>query len=208
MFGVFDRLDLLAAVTGFILGVASSRFYLRDTSSTAFRTGASAATAALFLASTALTTGSHCGFGCVVDDSNARPVYLSYDALRSAVAVKAARPLEDIKRVYVYQSAIFLNRRNEGLHVLDNTDPANPVNVAFIEIPGNTEVSIRGNFLYADSYIDLVTLDISDPQNVREVSRQQDIFPYNEYQNVPIDVYFDYDAVDPARGVVVDYVRK
>ena len=68
-------------------------------------------------------------------------------------------------------------------------------------------MSIRSNYLYADSYTDLVTIDISDPQNVMEVDRDIDIFPYDAYQNIPDDVYFGYDDIDELRGVVVSYER-
>jgi hypothetical protein len=215
LFGTFDPLDNLFACIGWALGLGSGLYWLRGGQqrvmvATPFAGGM------LLLLSTALTTGSYCTHGCVSSSSgNADPVYLSYQELRSSVAVEEPLALGEIKRVYVYQSAafperraIFLNRENEGIHVLDNSDPRNPVNIAFISIPGNTEISIRDDYLYADSYIDLVTLDISDPQNVREVDRVQEVFPYDEYQNIPLDIFFDYDAVDQSRGVVVSYVRK
>ena len=147
-------------------------------------------------------------FFCVDDlySPNAKPVYLSYTELRNAVAVEASRELEDIGRIYLYEDYIFLNKKNQGIHILDNTDPANPKNVLFINVPGNTELTIRDNYLYADSYVDLVTLNLNDPDNIYEESRQIDIFPWDEYQNVPDDVYFSYNDIDSDRGVVISYV--
>ncbi|HHN47860.1 MAG TPA: hypothetical protein ENN08_02830, partial [Bacteroidales bacterium] len=52
---------------------------------------------------------------------------------------------------------------NQGIHVVDNSNPASPQIISFIAIPGNYDLAIRGNILFADSYIDLVALDISDP---------------------------------------------
>ena len=215
LFGIYDRNDILMSVAGCALGVASGSYWLRNVRVRIFAAGTSMISGALLLFSAALTTGSYCTSCLGNDFGNADPVYLSYQELRSSVAVEDPLELGEIKRVYVYQSAVFpnrravfLNRENEGIHVLDNSNPRNPVNIAFISIPGNTEISIRDDFLYADSYVDLVTLDISDPANVREVDREIDIFPYDEYQNIPVDIYFDYDAVDQSRGVVVSYVRK
>lgn len=139
------------------------------------------------------------------DTKNAKPVYLSYNDLRSGISVGDPVPLTDIQRVYVYQSTVFLNNKNRGLHVIDNSDPSNPTNVAFITIPGNTEISIRDNALYADSYIDLVTLKIDDPASIVEQDREINIFPYNAYQNVPDGIYFGYDGIDETKGVVVSY---
>lgn len=208
-FGFYDPHDLQASVLGWLLASLTAGYCLRRATQRTFVAGTSTVAAGLLLLSGLLVSGSYCGLGCDPGQSsaNARPVYLSYQALRGALSVDAPRPLGEIQRVYIYQSAVFLNRRNEGIHVLDNTDPRNPVNLAFITLPGNTELSIRGSFLYADSYVDLVTIDISDPNNVREVDRELDIFPYDEYQNIPDDIYFDYDTVDPSRGVVVAYER-
>ena len=54
--------------------------------------------------------------------------------------------------------------------------------------------------------MDLVTLDLNDPANVTEIARQQDIFPYDAFQNIPYNVGFrSSDINDPTRGVVVGY---
>ena len=143
---------------------------------------------------------------CVEFKRAATPVYMSYADLRSAVAVQAARPPDRLGRIYLYGDYVFLNEINQGVHVIDNANPTAPVNVGFIQIPGNTELAIRDNYLYADSYVDLVTLDLNDPANVTEIARQQDIFPYDAFQNIPYNVGFrSSDINDPTRGVVVGY---
>jgi len=76
--------------------------------------------------------------------------------------------------------------------------------LGFIEIPGNTEVAIREDNLYADSYIDLVTIDVSDIVNIREIARSEDSFPYNARQNIPGNINL-VGAIDSSRGVVVGY---
>ncbi len=200
--GITDPADLLAALAGALSGVLVSIALLhRDV----VRRRISDTVIAVALAGfSGLFISASCGSDCY-GSSGVSPVYLSYTELRRSVAVVDARPLSAIKRLYLYDDYLFLNKRNAGIHILDNTDPRNPVNLAFIEIPGNTEISIRDNFLYADSYVDLVTLDLSDPDNIYEANRQIDIFPWDEYQNVSDDVYFDYTEIDQNRGVVVAY---
>jgi hypothetical protein len=128
---------------------------------------------------------------------------MSYADLRAAVRAEAPRPLTQVGKIYEYQSWLLVNERNRGVHLFDNTDPANPRNHAFIVVPGNLDVAVRDGYLYADSFIDLVTIDLNDPANIREVNRALDVFPYDEYQAVPNFVWFD--SVDRARGVVIDY---
>jgi hypothetical protein len=65
--------------------------------------------------------------------------------------------------------------------VIDNSNPSNPVFVSFIKIPGNGDMSIRNNVLYADSYTDLVALDISDPADAKEISRVENVFRFGQF---------------------------
>jgi len=137
--------------------------------------------------------------------SAARPVYLSYEELRSAVAVEAERTVRDIGRIYLFGNYFFLNDRNSGVHIFNNTDPTSPLNEGYINIPGNTELAIRDGFLYADSYVDLVTLDINNMSDIKVSSRIEDIFPWNPYQNVPESIFFNDSQLDKTRGVIVGY---
>src|SRR5687767_5779688 len=75
------------------------------------------------------------------------PVYLDYATLRGSVASDAPRDLQNPGKIYLYGSYLFVNEVNEGVHVIDNTNPANPINKAFIKIPGNMDIAVQGNFL-------------------------------------------------------------
>ncbi len=62
------------------------------------------------------------------------------------------------------------------MHVIDNRNPANPVNVAFIEVPGSRDMAVRDNILFVDMYMDLVGIDISDLNNPVLVCREENVF--------------------------------
>ncbi|HEY0612444.1 MAG TPA: hypothetical protein VGD35_22370 [Chitinophaga sp.] len=129
------------------------------------------------------------------------PVYKSLDELRGAVKREAPRNIEEPGKIYLYGNYIFLNEVNKGVHVIDNSNPSAPNKVAFINIPGNLDIAIKGNILYADSYIDLVALDISNPQNVRETKRFEYAFPHRQYEyGIRIDTASD--------RVIVDFIAK
>ena len=44
-------------------------------------------------------------------------------------------------------------------------------------------MAVRGNFLYADCYTDLVTIDISDPRKAQVKQFIQGVFPHRRYSN-------------------------
>ena len=76
----------------------------------------------------------------------------------------------------------FISEPGKGIHILDNTDPSSPRNLNFINIPGTGDLAINESILYADNYVDLLAFDISDPQNIEMVNREEDVFP-NLYSN-------------------------
>lgn len=125
---------------------------------------------------------------------NYEPVYISYDEMREGVASTAARELNNPGKIYFKAPYIFINERHEGVHIIDNSDNTNPQNVGFIKIAGNVDMAVKNNTLYADSYVDLVAIDISDPLNVSEVSRQENVFQANF-------------GLDPVEGLIVDWIE-
>lgn len=109
------------------------------------------------------------------------PIYQKLSDFRASVRSEAPRAIETTGKIYLYGNYIFLNELNKGIHIIDNTNPAAPEKFAFINIPGNVDMAVKGDVLYADSYIDLVALDISNPHAVKEAKRLKDVFPNRQY---------------------------
>ncbi len=103
-------------------------------------------------------------------------VKVTLSELRSGVKTLPAQALENPGKIYVKDNFLFINEVKKGIHVIDNTNPSAPKAVSFIQILGNIDIAVNGNILYADSYTDFVTLDISNPNDVKEVSRNKDVF--------------------------------
>ena len=123
------------------------------------------------------------------------PVYLTLAEIREGVDIAAPKPIEERGRIYLYKNWIMINEPGNGIHIIDNSVPQSPSARQFIEIPGNYSFSVRNDLLYADSYIDLVVLDISNMDAVSEVNRLEGIFEnFND----------DY-TLDPVNGLIIDY---
>lgn len=133
------------------------------------------------------------------------PIYITYDELRAAIQTEEAKTLENPGKIYFYNDYLFINEYLEGIHIINNTDPSSPENIAFIKIPGNVDISIKDNILYADSYVDLVAIDISDLNNISEVNRLENILPYIL---PPYDENYRVDDIDYEKGIVVDWELK
>jgi hypothetical protein len=133
------------------------------------------------------------------------PVYLSYKDLRSAVSEVQNTDLVNPGKIYFKDNFIFIVEELKGIHVYDNSDPASPVKKGFVKLPGVVDMSVSGNIMYADSYVDLVVLDVQNIENIHEVGRITDILPYT----VPAaNTDFPATYVDKDKGVVLGWELK
>lgn len=99
------------------------------------------------------------------------PIHFTVSDLRQPISSGAPQPLVEPGKLYVKDQFLFIVEVKKGIHVFDNSNPANPKAISFLTIPGNVDLAVRDNILYADSYLDLVALDISNPASINEVSR-------------------------------------
>ncbi len=119
------------------------------------------------------------------------PIYKTTAECRLGITAEGPREMRQPGKIYALGQYLFINEKQEGIHVVDNSDPANPQKIAFWSIPGNVDIAIRNQRLYADQYIDLLTIDVADLQNPQLVCRSENVFPLFGF--------------NPERGFIVDY---
>ena len=129
-----------------------------------------------------------CFSACVKDDCKQKytytyyiPVYITRAEARDNIKSNAPRVLENPGKIYIRDQYIFLNEVDRGIHIIDNSNPSSPRNVAFINIPGNRDIAVKGNILYGDMYADLLAIDISNPLQVKLKNHLDDVFPSGGY---------------------------
>ncbi|WP_276481159.1 LVIVD repeat-containing protein [Paraflavitalea pollutisoli] len=121
--------------------------------------------------------------GCLKDNCKRTytlylPVYRTVAEVRAQMKSGTPQEVKAPGKLYIYNNYIFLNEQQKGIHIIDNTNPAAPRNIAFINIPGNADLAVKGNILYADAYTDLVAFDISNPQAVVAKTFVDGVFPH------------------------------
>lgn len=127
------------------------------------------------------------------------PVYLPFEELRASVEMQAPKEIKEAGKIYIIDKYLLINEPNEGIHIYDNADPSAPRNISFINIPGNVDMAVKGNILYADSHIDLVAFDISNPANIVQVGRVENMFPAWTRS------FATNQQIDPAKGIITGW---
>ena len=131
------------------------------------------------------------------------PIYFEGDDVTTIQSLPE-QPIEKLGKIYYKAPYIFINESFKGIHVVDNSDPANPQKIAFIDIPGNRDISIKGNRMYVDNFQDLVVLDITDIHNVSVVSRLEGRYEFGD-GDYPENYRGYFECVDANRGKIIGW---
>ncbi|MFT7218360.1 MAG: hypothetical protein ACI8R8_003460 [Paraglaciecola sp.] len=157
--GVFDDGDLVALFTGFLVIVITFNLMAKnDYVSNKFLLlpilGFGIATSLGSL----LYEDCHEDFDsehCVV------PVTLTWEELRADIQPEYGNTATLTRPGKIYaKDYLYIVDQYRGIHIFDQTDPQNPIRIAFIPVIGALEISIQGNTLYTNSFIDLVAINL------------------------------------------------
>jgi hypothetical protein len=132
-----------------------------------------------------------------------RPIYVSREEIEKVVFT-TPQPLKSPGKIYIKDDYLFVNEANKGVHVFDNKDPKKPVKIAFLSIPGNVDIAIRGTILYADNGRDLLSIDVTKPAQSVLLNRMKDAFPNQDF---PPQFNVKFECIDSNKGIVVGWEK-
>lgn len=131
-----------------------------------------------------------------------KPVYGAYNEAKIISYSNSVLPVIIPGNIYAKGDFIYQLEIGKGIHVIDNSIPVQAHRIGFITVNGSSQISIKDNYLYTNSYDDLVVVDISNSNTVTEVKRVPGAFPQgrsNYFYIEPIESgYFEcprYDSV-------------
>jgi len=125
------------------------------------------------------------------------PVFVSRETLENSVKyISESRDMIQTGKIYYRAPYIYVNERYKGVHVINNADPARPVNEGFILAPGCLDMAVKENILYLDNAVDLVSFDLDSKQ---VTNRIRNVFP----EPLPPDDFFYYNAYNRPEGYII-----
>ncbi len=127
--------------------------------------------------------------------TKATAIYEDLDNLRLPIVSDYQAEIIQPSKIFVSGDYLFVSEEDHGIHILDNTDTRNPRQMNFIAIPGNKDLIIKDDRLLADSYYDILVIDVQDPLNPRLLSRNEEVFPVSFHNGEDVLVGFKYEEV-------------
>lgn len=208
--GRFDALDLLASCIGFLLAfrtianAASKTDTLASVPTSRWRQQGLAAVMTSFGLFSLMATSTHQSRAIDTRIPESKPIYMPYEEFRKSFAVLPAQPIAMPGKIYVKDDWLLVNDIHEGVHIINNADPSAPKPLSFLKILGSRDIAVFENILYVDSFVDLLVIDIADPQNPKLLQRLEDIFPWQPELWFPQNWSVIYNS-DPNQGVIIGF---
>lgn len=120
--------------------------------------------------------------GCKVEKPSPKteyqPILMTRDVLESAVRWTPARPVVAADKVLQQPPYLFLMELHKGIQVYNNSNPAAPVAIGFIPVPGCLNMAIHNQLLVVDNAVDVVVLNVAAAPNEPLVkSRERNLLP-------------------------------
>lgn len=134
------------------------------------------------------------------------PVYASPQTSK-LISSEPVRTTTNAGKIYAYGNYLFQVEQNEGIHVIDNSNPQQAKKIGFIKIPGASELAIKANYLYTNNINDLVVLDISNIASPQVVNRVADAFPPVDQSYPPASRGY-FECPDASKGTVIGWEEK
>jgi len=129
------------------------------------------------------------------------PVFMSRETLEHSVRYLAGgQAMVQTGKIYYRDSYIYVNERYKGVHIINNTNPAHPVHEGFILAPGCIDMAVKGNILYLDNAVDLVSFDLESRQVTHRI---RDVFP----EPLPPDDFSYYRFNRPQGYILVEWKK-
>ncbi len=113
-----------------------------------------------------------------------KAVIVDRATLESSTALLNAQPTIKAGKIYIKDNLMLINDVNKGFHVYDYTDAKNPVRLYFIKAPGATDLAIKGNAIYINQAVDLLTTRFNlDTKAFIVTNRNRNVFPQKQAPN-------------------------
>lgn len=135
-----------------------------------------------------------------------KPILMSRADMEESIKLRESRDIVSPGKIWVYNDFILLIEQYRGIHIIDNSDPSSSKTVAFIQVDGCTDITMKDNILYANNAVDMIGIKPNqDFSDFTVVARNRKMLPIIASPEPWNDGY--YYEKKPANTVIVRWVK-
>ena len=109
------------------------------------------------------------------DETVFTPVYEKLSDVKASFAVVDDYTITKPGNIYTYGKYLLVGEKMKGIHILDNTNPASPVPLKFINLKGNENFTVYNDVILADNGPDLLSISFADLNDIKILNREVNV---------------------------------
>lgn len=100
------------------------------------------------------------------------PVIVKRQVLETSTILEDPKAIINSGKIYVKDSFLFINEKNQGFHIFNNSNPENPENIAFLKVMGSSDLAIKNDIIYVNNATDLIAIQTHLESNSIEITKR------------------------------------
>lgn len=104
--------------------------------------------------------------------SNYSPVILKRLVFEQTTSFESPKPIVNSGKIYIKDQFLFVNEKNQGFHIFNNSNPENPINIGFLKVLGSSDIAIKGDILYVNNATDLIAIQPDFENSTFEITKR------------------------------------
>ncbi len=107
-----------------------------------------------------------------VSEENYEAVVMSRSEFENSTTILPPKPIINSGKIYIKDNFLFVGENNEGFHIFNNSIPSAPVNIAFLNVLGGSDISVKNNVFYLNNATDLIAVIPNFENNTIEITKR------------------------------------
>lgn len=103
------------------------------------------------------------------------PIFETLSDVKNSFSVTEDFTISKPGNIYSYGNYLLVGEKMKGIHILDNTNPAAPKPLKFINLHGNENFTVYNDIILADNGPDLLSISFTDLENITVLNRESDL---------------------------------
>ena len=104
--------------------------------------------------------------------SSYNPVIVKRQVLETSTILQEPQTIVNSGKIYVKDDFLFINEKNQGFHIFNNSNPANPTNIGFLKVLGSSDLAIKNDIIYVNNATDLIAIQPNMESNTIEITKR------------------------------------
>lgn len=113
-----------------------------------------------------------------LETSQYTAVFMDRTEFENSVVLQNSKSLIELGKIYTFNDYLFINEKQEGFHIYNNSNPETPIALKYIKVPGATDMAIKSDIIYINQATDLIAVEFdTNTQSLTVTKRIKNVFP-------------------------------